>query len=114
MVYLPLLLNVSFFVNDLIMVDECQDLNPARYHLIRRMSRGKFCDGQVVFDHEDQCRHLCVTGVAAIVRRQGRVGQATHVPASIAPKAVRARASSAVVKGLASTGRSVRVSMPGA
>lgn len=48
-VYLPLVLKVSFFTNDLIFVDECQDLNPARYYLIQRMATSSYGDAQVVF-----------------------------------------------------------------
>jgi superfamily I DNA/RNA helicase len=45
MIHMCLVLNVTFWQNDLIMVDESQDLDPMQIAVIKRASR----DGQVVF-----------------------------------------------------------------
>ncbi len=39
MIYMPLLLNLRFFQNDWVLVDEAQDTNPARREMARRMLR---------------------------------------------------------------------------
>jgi DNA helicase II / ATP-dependent DNA helicase PcrA len=46
MIHLPLLLNVRFWQNDLILVDESQDLDPSQIAMIKRAANGR---AQVVF-----------------------------------------------------------------